>query len=239
MTTTAAPVRRPSSLTEIETLLRNRFRFFGEIRDGVDLPRKIAAMLLWAAVFLALTGAVIGSKHSVLQALASGVKLPLLFLITLLICLPTLYFFNTLFESSLNLYQNLALILSAVTVTAVVLLAFMPVVLFFMLTTGSYQFFKLLNVVIFTLSGGIGLAHLTQGMRLLTARDRRGAQARGWVLRAWILLYAFVGSQLAWTLRPFFGAPEAPFELFRDLGGNFYTNVFASLGEVLGFFVVR
>jgi hypothetical protein len=29
------------------------------------------------------------------------------------------------------------------------------------------------------------------------------------------------------------------FELFRQLGGNFYTNIFASLGELFGFFTVR
>lgn len=54
-----------------------------------------------------------------------------------------------------------------------------------------------------------------------------------------MILYAFVGSQLAWTIRPFVGAPSIPFEPFRQLGGNFYTNIFASLGEVLGFFIVR
>jgi len=59
------------------------------------------------------------------------------------------------------------------------------------------------------------------------------------VLRLWMFLYAFVGSQLAWTLRPFIGAPSIPFELFRQLGGNFYTNVFASIGEILGFVTVR
>lgn len=58
-------------------------------------------------------------------------------------------------------------------------------------------------------------------------------------MRFWILLYAFVGTQLAWTLRPFFGAPGLPFELFRNLGGTFYADIFAALGEILGFFTVQ
>jgi hypothetical protein len=226
-------------LSEIEALLRNRYRYFAEIRDGVEVSRKIRAMLMWSAIFLALFGAVIGSEYSVRQALASGVKLPLLFLITLLVCLPTLYFFNTIFESSLSLSQNFALLLSAITMTAIILLAFAPVVLFFLITTSQYQFYKLLNVAIFAIAGWIGVRQLSQGMRMLTANDRRGAKMRGRILSLWILLYAFVGSQLAWTLRPFFGAPGLPFELFRGLGGNFYTNIFASLGELLGFFTVR
>ena len=231
--------RRGGLLSEIEALLRNRYRYFAEIRDGVEVPGKIRAMLLWSAIFLALFGAVIGSEHSVWQALASGVKLPLLFLTTLLVCLPTLYFFNTIFESSLSLSQNFALLLSAITMTAIILLAFAPVVLFFLITTSQYQFYKLLNVAIFAIAGWIGVRQLSQGMRMLTANDRRGAKMRGRILSLWILLYAFVGSQLAWTLRPFFGAPGLPFELFRGLGGNFYTNIFASLGELLGFFTVR
>jgi hypothetical protein len=39
------------------------------------------------------------------------------------------------------------------------------------------------------------------------------------------VLYGLVGSQLAWTLRPFFGAPNQPFQLFRDIEGNFYQQV--------------
>ncbi|MBI2976025.1 MAG: actin-binding WH2 domain-containing protein [Chloroflexi bacterium] len=226
-------------LTELDLLLRNRFRFFAEVRDGVGVPRKIRAMLLYSSIFLALFGAVIGSEHSVWQALSSGVKLPILFLVALLVCLPTLYFFNTIFEAPLTVSQNFALLLSAITLTSVVLLAFVPVTLFFLITTSQYQFFKLLNVGIFAISGAIGIRQLMQGMTMLTAEQRRGARARANILRLWILLYAFVGSQLAWTLRPFFGAPGLPFELFRGLGGNFYTNIFASLGEILGFFTVR
>lgn len=235
----ANPPRRTGLLSEIELLLRNRYRFFAEIRDGVEVPRKIRAMLMYSAIFLALFGAVIGSDHSVWQALASGVKLPLLFLITLLVCLPALYFFNTIFEASLSLSQNFALLLASITMTSAVLLGFAPVVLFFLITTSQYQFFKLVNVGVFVIAGWIGVRQLSQGMWMLTAHDRRGARARGRILGVWILLYAFVGSQLAWTLRPFFGAPGLPFELFRGLGGNFYTNIFASLGEILGFFTVR
>ena len=233
------PVLQAGSLQVIEALLRNRFRFFAEVREGVELPGKIRAMLLYSAGFLALFGAVIGSDHSSWQALASGVKLPLLFLVALLVCLPTLYFFNTLFEASLSLSQNFALLLAAVTLTSVVLLSFIPVVLFFLITSGNYQFFKLLNVAIFAIAGWIGTRQLGHGMRLLTAESRRGARSRGRIVRLWIVLYAFVGSQLAWTLRPFFGAPGLPFELARPLGGNFYADIFASFGELLGFFTVR
>ncbi|MEZ4641933.1 MAG: actin-binding WH2 domain-containing protein [Chloroflexota bacterium] len=229
-------------LAVIETILRNRDIFFSEIRDGIELPQKLRAMFLSSLAFFALYGAVMGSSHSFWQALSSAVKLPILFLATLLICAPTLYFFNVLYGSNQNLTQNVALILTALTVTAVLLLSFAPISLFFLLTTSQYQFFKLLNVAIFAISGVIGVYFLGPGMRIVSANAavaEVGTQARVWVLRLWIVVYAFVGSQMAWTIRPFIGAPSMKFELFRQLGGNFYTKILASLGEIFGFFIVR
>ncbi len=226
-------------LAVIETILRNRYHFFIEIRDGVELKEKLRAMLISSILFLALYGAVLGSTHSLWQTLSSAVKLPILFLATLIVCSPTLYFFNVLFGSNQSLTQNIALILTAITVTAVLLLSFAPIVLFFLLTTANYQFFKLLNVTICAVTGTVGVLFLSQGLRIVSAGGREGAQARRRVMWLWVIVYAFVGSQMAWTLRPFIGAPSMKFELFRQLGGNFYANILASIGEILGFFVVR
>jgi len=225
-------------LAIIETILRSRQRFFLEIRQGAELHAKIRAMLTSGIVFFALYGMVMGSTHSLWQALSSAVKLPLLFLATLVISLPTLYFFNLIFGSNQSLTQNFCLILTAITVTGVLLLSFAPIVMFFLLTTNNYQFFKLLNVGVFAVAGIVGVRFLSQGMRAVSTGGDEGAKARRNVVRLWILVYAFVGSQMAWTLRPFIGAPGLQFELFRQLGGNFYANIFASLGELFGFFIV-
>ena len=96
-----------------------------------------------------------------------------------------------------------------------------------------------MNVAIFAICAVVGVVFLSQGMKIVSAAGKEGTTARRWVMWLWVFVYAFVGSQMAWTLRPFIGAPSMPFELFRQLGGNFYTNVFASIGEILGFFVVR
>ncbi len=227
------------NLTIIETILRDRKSFFMEIREGRRLGEKMRAMLISSFIFFALYGAVMGSSHSLWQALSSAVKLPLLFLTTLVVCAPTLYFFNLNFGSNQSLGQNVALMLTTITVTSVLLLSFAPVVMFFLLTTSQYQFFKLLNVGFFTISGLVGVTFLGQGMRVVSYGGSERASARRTVIWLWILLYAFVGSQMAWTLRPFVGAPGLPFEPFRQLGGNFYANIFASIGEILGFVTVR
>jgi hypothetical protein len=226
-------------LAVIETILRSRRHFFLEIREGIGLGNKIRAMVLASVVFLALYGMVMGSTHSLWQVLSSAVKLPLLFLATLVISLPTLYFFNLIFGSNQSLTQNFCLVLTAITVTSVILLSFSPIVMFFLLTAKNYQFFKLLNVMVFTVAGTVGVRFLGQGMQMVSTGVAEGGRARRNIVRLWILVYAFVGSQMAWTLRPFIGAPDLKFELFRQLGGSFYANIFASIGEMLGFFVVR
>ena len=215
----------------IERILRNRGGFFDEIREGDDLGRKTRNMLVGAVLFFAIYGAILGISSSVLQALSSAIKLPILYLITLAICLPTLYFFNLLFGSRLTLAQTFALILTAIAVTAVLTLSFAPIALFFWLTAPNYNFYKLLNVGILTITGVAGLSFLWQGMRHVQKSEGMGV--RSLILWVWIFVYGFVGTQMAWTLRPFFGAPGLPFEVFRDLGGNFYMNVIQSIFALL------
>ncbi|MGD2104848.1 MAG: actin-binding WH2 domain-containing protein, partial [Anaerolineae bacterium] len=152
------------NLAIIEIILRDRDAFFLEIRQGKGLAPKMRAMLISSAAFFALYGAVMGSSHSFWQALSSAAKLPLLFLTTLVICAPTLYFFNLNFGSNQSLSQNVALMLTTIAVTSVLLLSFAPVVTFFLLTTSQYQFFKLLNVGVFTISGLVGVTFLSHGM---------------------------------------------------------------------------
>jgi len=227
-------------LAVVEIILRDRHRFFEEIRDGIEVRKKTRAMLASSTAFLAVYGAVLGSTHSLPQAISSAVKLPILFLITLAICIPALYIFSAHFGSNQRLRQGIALVLSAITVTSVVLLSFAPITFFFMLTTTGYQFFKLLNVLFFTIAGILGMLFLSHGMQTISASSRKeGTKMRSLVLYVWIVLYAFVGSQMAWTLRPFIGYPDAKFELIRELGGNFYGNILLSIGEVLGFLIVR
>ncbi|MEV0809899.1 hypothetical protein [Micromonospora sp. NPDC050200] len=52
------------------------------------------------------------------------------------------------------------------------------------------------------------------------------------LLYVWILLFGFVGTQLAWTLRPFVGSPGENFALFRSIEGNFYAEILRTIGNL-------
>ncbi len=216
-------------------LLRERELFLHDICEGVRLKPKITGLLVSSSAFFAVYGLILGAYHSWYQALISALKLPALYLLTLIICFPTLYFFNVMFGSKHNFEQYLCLLMTAMGVISVLLFGFAPVALFFLLSTKNYQFFLLLNVVILGITGGLGIQFFYQGMQRLTQGDREGREIRDRILLAWLGLYGFVGSQLAWTLRPFFGSPGKPFELFRELESNFYVAVWQALKTLLEF----
>lgn len=338
-----------SGLLVIERILRDRDSIWRQIGEERDLGRLIRDMLVSSALALACYGAVLGSfsDTALLQAPISAIKLPLLFLVTLAICLPTLYLFNLVFGARLQVKQALALVMVAITVMSMLAFAFAPISLFFLITANEYSFYKLLNVAILTLAAIVGLRFLTAGMSALNshneARDKarveaakaaalaeraaqeaaqeserkaiesaekaldkpagdKGGETTGVVpvdgtpgpggtpapsavpgggapgtelvpvgavatmappapngrpaeglrmfqeewgsqaqpekqasmglLYVWILLFGFVGTQLAWTLRPFFGDPDRDFALFRRIDGNFYVDIVKTLGEL-------
>ncbi|MHC5595103.1 MAG: actin-binding WH2 domain-containing protein [Nostoc sp.] len=216
-------------------LLRDRQAFLEEIRHGVRLQNKISSLFVTSSIFFAIYGAIIGASNSLAQALSGAIKLPVFYLLTLMICFPTLFFFNVLFGSRSSIQQHFVVLLTSISVISVLLFSLAPVTLFFLITTpDSYQFFKLLNVLIFGITGIFGVKFLYEGMQLLSQQDEVGKKTRTTILRSWLLLYAFVGMQLGWFLRPFFGAPDSKFELFRAVKGNFYLDIVTAISEILG-----
>ncbi len=215
-----------------EWIMRDRENFFDEIRDRRQLGSKLRSMIVSTIIFLMLYGLVMGISNSWQQALMSAIKLPVLFLVTLLISLPTLYFFNLLYGSQLTFTQTTALMMAAVTVTGAITLAFASIAMFFWMTIGEqYTILILLNVGILTISSWWGLTFLRQGMRHLQHNKPRVRQKR--ILLTWLLLYAFVGTQMGWALRPFFGVPGEPFVVLRGGGGTFYGSVLTAIGWLI------
>jgi hypothetical protein len=218
-------------------LLRDRKTFLADVRNGVKLETKIASLLIASSFFFAIYGAIIGSYGGGLQIISSAIKLPALYLITLIICLPTLYFFDILFGSKLGFKQYVTMALTAVSVISVLLFSFAPVVLFFLISVKGYDFFLLLNVLIMAITGGVGVRLFYKGMRdMVNESEAIEQNLRQRLLKGWVVLYALVGSQLGWTLRPFFGSEGEIFQIFRpEINGNFYAKVLQSIGTMLGF----
>ena len=106
-----------------------------------------------------------------MQVLASMVKVPLLFYLTLLVTFPSLYVFNALVGSRLRLLTVVRLLVASLGVMVTVLASLGPIVAFFSVSTASYPFMLLFNVVVYTVAGTLGMAFLLQTLHRLSVVD--------------------------------------------------------------------
>jgi hypothetical protein len=197
------------------------------------------------------------------QLLASTAKVPLLFGLTLLVTFPSLYVFNALVGSRLSMVAMLRLLVAALCVMMAVLASLGPIVAFFAVSTTSYPFMKLLNVVAYAIAGGLGLSFLLQTLHRLTLAQMAeetptappppppavespttpGAleRVRAWqldprvrlIFRIWVVVFGLVGAQMSWVLRPFIGDPHKPFTFFRERDSHFFQAVFEAAHKLL------
>ncbi len=213
-------------------MLSDRERYFTEVVAGEGLATKLWYST-WTLISLcALYGAAAGAYASAAQALASAIKLPLLFLGTVGIGFPGFFIVQVLLGSRLRFPQVLALVLGSLALSAVLLAAVIPVTVFFLFTGANYYFLTLLHVVIVLAAGLVGMAALHEGLAF--ACEQRGVYPKKAmaIMKVWAVLFAFVGIQMAWNLQPFVGDRGEPFRLFRHNEGNFYTALVYSLQQL-------
>jgi len=231
--TTSFPAVASSGLGGfLRQILSDREQFYAEVDASEGLGAKLSYSLGTLAVCCAVYGAAAGAYAGPLQALSAAIKLPVLFLGTLAICFPGFYVVQVLVGSRLKLAQVLTLVMAALALSAILLVAVVPVTVFFLLTGANYYFLTLLHVLIVLSAGLVGMVALHQGLAF--ACEQRGVYPKKAmaIMKAWAVLFAFVGIQMAWNLQPFVGDRGVPFQLFRHNEGNFYTAIVYSLGKL-------
>ena len=110
--------------------------------------------------------------QALLQTFASMCKVPLLYLLTLVVTFPSLYVFNALVGSQLRVLPVLKLLVASLAVNLAVLASMGPILAFFSVSTPNYHFIVLLNVLVFAIAGMLGLIFLVQTLNRLTVANR-------------------------------------------------------------------
>ncbi len=204
-----------------------------EILNGPENSRKyIFTQLLYIVIFSFLYGIVMGSYNGALQSLVTGIKIPCLIILSLLICFPALYVVQSMIGSTMTIFQMMNVIFAGFFVFTTIALSFAPIVIFFMITSNSYSFLKLLHVTIFTFSGIFAVKTIINGLKFSCEKKNIYPKLGISIFKIWVVILAFVSSQLAWNLRPFVGSRDMPFELFRVREGNFYIAVIQSAANL-------
>ena len=209
----------------LSALLSDRERFFDEVVAGTALRAKLRYAAVTIVGLAGFFGLVAGAYSGPAQALSAAIKLPFLFFATFAVCFPAFFVVQVLVGSRLRLLQVVVLVFGALALTSVLLAAFVPITLFFLITGANYYFQHLLNITIAGVSGLFGMYALHEGLSVVC--EQRGVYPRKalTIMRAWAVLFGFVGIQLAWSLRPFLGDRNQPFRVFGNYQGNFYAAI--------------
>ena len=192
------------------------------LRREVPVPGLVAAAALSSACF----GAAVGSYTGRWQIVTDAVKMPIYLLGTLAVSFAAMHFFAARERTA---RETFAAAIEAVALTAVVLGALSPIV---WLLSVSLPFSPGLRapdaqrgykILILLLTGSVATAGMAGVARLhLRLRSAR-------LTAAWVVIYQFVGAQMAWLLKPWVshtGLDDRFLPLRDNLNGNFYESVY-------------
>jgi len=207
-------------LLRADDVLRARPRL---VRGGHH-ARRLMLLSILMILFAGFYGAVMGSYGGArwLQMLYSGIKAPLLFTATFMLSLPSFFVINTLFGLRHDFAESLRALVATQAGLTIVLASFAPFTVLWYVSFGSYDAAKMFNLFMFGVASISAQRLLHQFYQPLLERDPRHRT----LLRIWLVIFAFVGIQMGWVLRPFVGNPVAPTQFFRDEAwGNAYVEV--------------
>ena len=221
-------------------VLLDREAFWETLRRHDVKWTGIASMAGFIIATCAVYGAVMAFWSSPMLALFSAVKLPIVFIGSTAIVAVFNWMVATTLGAGLLFRESVALTFASIAGACWILLALIPVVLFFMLTgmpkigavpekevDFAYRMILLMHVLVLAIAGVAGNISLFNGLRAVV-RPRCPTAA---LFVAWILLFAIVGCQMSWMLSPFVGHPllEVTFLSPDALKTNFVEVVFGRL----------
>lgn len=198
-------------------------------RDDHAVTRTLVACL---ALGCGIYGFSIGLWRAPTQGLFVAVKMPALITLTLTVNGLLNGMLAILLESGLSFRQTLKAQLMSFALFGLIVGSLSPIVIGMVLdappadspeASGWYPVFLLTHTAIIAFAG---IAANYKLLRLLQAFSK--SRRTGWVtLIAWLAGNLFVGAQLSYNLRPFFGNPKLPIQFLRPnpFDGSFYEAV--------------
>lgn len=192
---------------------------------------------VWALTLTA--GATYGAVMASFGGVADGrvwmvvygaVKVPMLFVTTLLVAVPCFYVANVLSGLGSDFRVVWRALVDFQLAVALQLAALAPAIAFVNLTTTDYRVAQACSTLLFAGVAFNARVGFDRAYAPLVAR----APAHRRLRQLWLGLYAFVGVQMGWDLRPFVGNPDLPVQFFREEIGNAYLEVGRVLWEAVG-----
>ena len=221
----------------VAELLQRTDSVLADIAGRARSRRRAGGLVAVAAAGTAAFGAAVGSYVGGGQIVHAAIKMPVLFLGTLVVSVLLMHVLAGVFRIGLAFDQTALLCVTSIAMTGAILGGLAPVFALFSIAAPypsyrAYLWLVLAMVAAIALAGSVSVAVLLRGLR---AAARSGGGVRRTVA-CWLIVYHFVGGQVAWLLRPFVGDNRdvfGGFSLSRNLHGNIYEGVLDTIRAVL------
>lgn len=219
---------RSGFLATLDGLLRAR----RDTLEALTFGKAALILVLFGGIYgLAMGSFWGGDGPRGLQMAYSALKVPILIGVTSLLSLPTMFVVTTLYGLRDDMLESLKALMATQGVLAIVLASFAPFTLLWYASSSYYNAALLFNGAIFGLASLFAQRALKRFYGHLIEKDARHRT----LLRVWLVIYAFIGIQMGWVLRPFVGNPDDPTTFFRtEAWGNAYEAVAHNVRQVLG-----
>lgn len=181
----------------LETLLKHPGRIIHELH-GERRPTLALWSLVLALAGMAIYGVVVGSLSGGTQLWIAPAKLALGTLLSVLICLPSLYIFSCLSGIDVRIRMVAGVLFASVCLSSLLLIGFAPVAWIFSQSTDSAPFVGALHLLFWMLG-------MLFGLRLLGGMTRYLGGTESAYLKTWALIFIAVCLQMTTTLRPIVG----------------------------------
>ena len=182
-------------------------------QSGETWQRLALVVIVAGAVYGAFMGSFrLVSAERLLMVLYAAVKVPILIFGTSLVCLPGFFVLNTVLGLRAEFGRALRAVLAGQAALTVALASLGPITRFVYVNGVEHRWALLINAAMFTVATGIAQLVMLRRYRELVEIN----PLHRITLWVWVALYAFVGIQMGWMLRPFVGSPDVPVSFLRD-----------------------
>lgn len=184
-------------------------------------------------------GLSMGLANSWEMATYAGIKFPLVVIATLAVNALINGMFAMVLGSGITMRQSIQLLLTAFAICALILGALSPITIGMALQSPGTEstdarFFHsitlLTHVFMISYAGIVSHSMLLGALKKYAHTKKAGIQT----FITWLLGNLFVGAQIGWISRPFFGSPGALVQFLREnkFDSSFYESVFKSLQNI-------
>ncbi|VGO17061.1 hypothetical protein PDESU_05655 [Pontiella desulfatans] len=196
------PLEKQGLFPVVDATLKRPAQVVHELmnRKSRNIPAILTLLLL---ACLAGLGLMMGSFSGGAQCWAAPVKVMFGTLLSVLICMPSLFILLCLSGGEQSFPEVARILLLGLVLAGILFVGFMPVAWIFSQATESVAFMGFLYLLVW----GIGLFF---GLRLMKTAFRFLNKKKAGTLNLWFFIFTLVVLQMSTTLRPIIGEYEAP-----------------------------